>query len=56
MLKDFQTKNKNALNIVSSAFLDKNDSMQNFLKTTRMITELNKGVQGIGGMIYPSLL
>jgi hypothetical protein len=56
MLKDFQARKKNAPPTVSSSFLDKSESMQVFLKEQKMISELSKGVQGLGGMIYPSML
>ena len=39
-----------------SSKLDRTESMQNFLKELKIITELTKGVQSMKSFIYPTIL
>lgn len=50
------SKNAPELRMVGSSNLDKSESMQVFLKSQRLITELNKAVAGMGSYVYPSVL
>jgi superfamily II DNA/RNA helicase len=46
----------NTTKAISSGNLDKTDSMQSFLKGTKILSELCKGVQSMKHYLYPSSL
>jgi len=42
--------------MITPGNLDRTESMQEFLKELKMLTELNKGVQSLKHYLYPSAL